>query len=193
MQVSAPYGLRPVAALGAGYMTGGLNDYPVLTNNTALIRTGDPVALVGGSIVAVTATPTPSVPVIGVCQGFLYFDASNMPVEIQYLSPNSITNLGFTNLWCHVADDPALLMYVQGNAAGPYGPANFIGRNAPLTNFVSTGAPQQSLVQLNTGAVAVTNTLAVRIVRVDLPGDTYPDIVVTWNTGVHAYQNATAQ
>jgi hypothetical protein len=188
MNVQAPYGLRTVAMLAGRRQPGALNDYPVLVNNTVLIRIGDPVALAAGGIVAVTATPTPSAPVIGVCDGFFYYDNNNVPVEIQYLSPGSVASLGYKNIVCHVTDDPDALFYVQGNAAGPYGPANFIGRNAPLVNFGSTGAPQNSQISLDVGSVAVTATLAMRIVRVDRPEDTYPDIVVGWTPGVHAYE-----
>lgn len=204
--VASPYGLRPVKLIGGQPYAASTREIKLSTNNSAAIFCGDEIILSSaGNPAAATATPVAGTTagVIGVCVGVRYaLPAASGGAFMwgQYLPANAIT-AGYSNVYIMVADDPDLLMQVQGSAAFgslTNGAAGAIGKNAALGGFsagsTTTGNSGVNLVVGANGAsLAATATLAMRIVGV-VPGtetDTYPEILVKWNQGVHSYLFAT--
>ena len=196
---SAPYGMIQVGVLGAGYNTGGANMYPLTSNNTNAIYAGQPVHFGSGVITAIAATPTTTFSAtntpIGVAHGFRYVDGTTGQLTFaNYLPASAMTGSGHSNVQVFVVDDPRAVFKIQGSAAFA---ATDQGKNCALSNVTATNTlNNQSKMTLNQGTVATTATLAVRIVGLfDAPNnnwtDTYPDILVTWNPGVHQYDMST--
>jgi hypothetical protein len=194
---AAPYGLRHVKMLGGRYNTNSLREIKMTTNSATAIYTGDLVSVVLGQPAAATATPTTTASAntpTGVCVGVRYTDPVNkQELHSQYLPANAI-NLGYTNIFVKMVDDPDALFMVQ--ADGSVG-LSAIGRNAALNNFGGSTTTGVSTVRVS-ATVATTATLAVRIVDLvtngqSAPGDAFTDVIVKFNHGVHAHQNATGQ
>lgn len=195
---SAPYGLIPVKMIGGRAMPHAMIEVPMTTNSATGIFTGDLVNLSGGTATAVTATPTTTAGTatpIGVCVGVRYTDAvSKQEVHSQFFPANGITS-GHTNVFIKVVDDPDCVFQVQADGQVA---ATSRGKNSTLGGF-SAGSTTtgKSGVKLLTAGVATTATLAVKIVGFpESPGfstvnDTYTDVLVVFNPGVHAYRNAT--
>lgn len=199
--VASPYGLRPVAMQGGQAMVHGTREIKLSTNNATAIYVGDVIQLsAAGNPQPLTATPTTATAgVVGVCIGVRYSvpaSSGGMVQHGQYLPANAITNLSYTDVYVLVCDDPDMLFQVQGSAAfgsltnGAHGAR---GKNAALGNFGGSATTGLSTVNVvvgaNGGSLASTNTLAVRIVGV-VPGtesDTFPELIVKFNHGVHSY------
>lgn len=210
--VSSPYGLKPINLIGGQPYAGSFREFKLSTNNSAAIFNGDVIQLTSaGNPQAITATPTAiKIPatsadatagIVGVCVGVRYVTPAQQSQQqyAQYLPVNAITG-GYTDVWIRVVDDPDALFQIQGSAAfgsltnGAYGA---IGKNAALGNFsagsTSTGNSGVNLVVGTNGAsLAATSTLAMRIVDVvaGTTSDTYPELIVKFNVGVHSYQNS---
>jgi hypothetical protein len=209
----SPYGLRPINLIGGQPYAGAIREIKLSTNNSAAIYNGDIVQLTSaGNPQAISATPVAiKIPatsadatagIVGVCVGVRYQNPSAAGGQFfygQYLPANAITN-GYSNVWIRVVDDPDALFIVQAKTAvgsltnGVYGA---IGKNAPLS-FATSGstATGNSGIALDTGTnwgtLASTSTLAMRIVDINsaTAADTYPDLIVKFNVGVHSYQNS---
>ena len=54
--VQAPYGMVQIGILGQGYNTSGFTQYPLGSNNTSAIYTGQPVHFGSGVTTAIAAT-----------------------------------------------------------------------------------------------------------------------------------------
>lgn len=196
---SAPYGLRPVQMLGGRAMPHGIREIKMTANSTAGVFAGDLIGLTAGSGAAAAASPTTTVGAnnpIGVCIGVRYIDpVMKQEHHSQYLPANAINN-GYTEVWIKVADDPQTLFVVQ--ADGSVDRAS-IGKNAALGNFgAGSTATGNSAVNLASASIAVTATLAVRIVDLvesgqSKPGDAFTDVVVMFNPGVHLYTQGTGR
>lgn len=197
---SAPYGLRPVASLSPDYQTGGFREFKMTANSADGIYFGDLVNMVAGEPKRITATPTTTLNAntpVGVFVGCSYIDPVLKQLQFsQFLPPNAI-NSGYTQIVLKIVDDPDALFQVQ--AAASVTKAS-LGLNAPLANLSGGGSFNATLgvsrVQL--GTPATTGTLAVRIVdfvesTTSTAGDAFTDVIVKFNQGVHAYQQATGQ
>jgi len=194
----APYGMIQVGILGQGYNTGGQTMYPLGSNNTNAIYAGQPVAMAAGVLVPITATPTTtygaSTTPIGVACGFRYVDGSTGQLTFaNNLPASAMTAAGHTDVQIYVWDNPRAIFKVQADAAMANTDQNL---NSALTNVTATNSLNgQSQLTVDADA-ATTNSLAVRIYGLwEGPGaawaDSYPDVLVTWNAGVHAYDLAT--
>jgi len=214
--VATPYGLRAVQAIGGRPFSGGtIREYKVSANNAAAIFNGDLVVLssagqpsaVGTSPVAVKIPATAAdatAGIVGVCVGARYVNSEGQPTENHSLPANLVTG-GATEVFVKVMDDPAALFQVKGSAAlGTFnsgtagsGWPGAIGKNAALgfgtAGSTSTGNSGANLVVGTNGAsLAVTSTLAVRIVDIvkGTEADAYPEFIVKLNVGVHSYDNS---
>lgn len=198
---SAPYGLRPVSNVSPSFQTAGFREIRHTVNSANGIYYGDLVNITAGEATRITATPTTTLGTatpVGVCIGVRYVDPAFKQQQFaNFLPPNAIT-AGYTDVWIRVIDDPDALFAIQ--AAGPITRAH-IGLNCALTNLSGAGSfnatTGNSKVQLGT-TPASTNTLAVRIVdfiesTTSTAGDAFTDVIVKFNQGVHAYQQATGQ
>jgi hypothetical protein len=182
---ASPYGLRPYNMVGSRPNSNGFREYAMTTNSATAIYTGDVIQLTAGQPAAMSATPTTSsAGVIGVCVGVTYVDPTLKQVMFaQTLPANAITN-GYTSVKIRVVDDPDALFMLQADGSVT---AASIGRNAPIANFGGSSLNGTSTVRLTSASIATTSTLAVRIVDLVVPGDTYTDCVVKFNFGVHTY------
>ena len=212
---ASPFGLRPTNMLGGTPNHGGaMREFPVKANNTAGIFFGDEVLLdTNGLPSAATATPvaidvkaTPTnatAGVMGVCVGVRYVDANGVQQFAQHLPANA-TTAGFTDIFVTVNDDPRQLYQIQGSAElGTFnsgtdgsGFAGAVGKNAALGNYeaqsTSTGLSGINLVVgSNGGSLAVTETLAMRIVGVvgGTENDNFPEFIVKFNFSVLSSEN----
>lgn len=90
-----------------------------------------------------------------------------------------------------VVDDPDVLFQAQCSAS--------VAQTGLFNNaaqVVTAGNTSYGLSKNAVGSVATTNTLPVRIVDFVIGpfsaiGDTYTDLVCTWNWGMHHYRQAT--
>ncbi len=201
---ATPYGLKPINLIGGQAFNGGASRAIKLSTNEAVaFAVGNVIQLSSaGNPVSIAATPTAGTTagIVGVCVGVSYTDPTlKYSMWSQYLPANAITS-GYTNVFIYVNDDPDQLYQIQGSAAFgtlTNGPAGAIGKNAALGNFGSSATTGLSTVNLvvgaNGGSLANTNTLAMRVVDVvsETALDTYPDLIVKFNQGVHSYTFAT--
>jgi hypothetical protein len=196
--IAGPYGLRPVQLVGGLPFAGATKTYPLTANQTAAYYFGDPVGLVGGNVVPITATPTttagPNSP-IGVFCGCEYEDNLKGFVNAQWLPANAVS-AGLKKIKIKVCHDPSVVMMVQAN--GPV-TADKLGLNAALTG-IGTGSTSNgnSKVALDAASAAVAATLAVRIVGFpdsgySVVGDAFTDVHVIWNAGVHRLSQGLGQ
>lgn len=202
--VASPYGLKPVNLIGGQPYAGATREIKLSTNNTAGLFAGDVIQLTSaGNPQALTATPTAGTTagIVGVMVGARFVNpGTKQPLWSQFVPANAITG-GYTEVYVIVADDPDLVMQVQGSAAFgtlTNGAAGAVGKNAALGNFsagsTSTGNSGVNLtVGANGASLASTATLAVRVVGVvaGTETDTYPELLVKWNQGAHSYYFAT--
>jgi hypothetical protein len=196
---ASPYGLRPVKVLGGGYNTNSIREIKMTVNSASGIFAGDLVSTTAGEPAAAAATPTTTGSAntpTGVCVGVRYVDPTLKQAHHgMYLPANAITN-GYTDVWVKVVDDPDMLFLVQADGAVTRAS---IGLNAALGNFgAGSTATGNSAVNLASASIAVTATLAVRIVDLvdngqSSPGDAKTDCIVMFNAGVHAHRNATGR
>lgn len=201
--VNQPVGLQLTGKRSNDFYQGGLTRYALTTNNTVAIAKGDPVALVGGSIVAVAANPasgtlSANTP-IGVVVGFEYQDPNRGFVCKPLLVANAVSSSLFTAITVLVSDDVIARYVIQANgsvtAAQVGATINMGGFNADSTlfNVSRVYADTATLQQNNTS-----NTKALRIIGIDpqvgnAPGDAFTLIQVCWNSGVHAFTFAGTQ
>lgn len=195
---ATPYGMKPAKKLDSGAFPAAMVELPMTTNSADAIYAGCLIALNGGTANIIQATPTTtrgtSTP-YGVCMGIEYVDLNGQLQFGSYLPANAIT-AGYTKIKIKVIDDPDAIFQIQANGAVT---AASVGLNAALAN-VKTGKGGMvngvSTMVLDQATIAVTATLAVRIVGFatapgSAVGDAYTDVLVKFNQGVHAHTNAT--
>lgn len=192
--VASPYGFKVVGAIGADNNVGNIRELPMTANSANAIFFGSLVNIAGGTAKVVAATPTTTADgntPIGVCVGVRYVDpVLKQELHAMFLPANAITN-GYTNVFIKVVDDPNAMLQIQANATLTN---TAVGLNATVTNPAagSTTTGVSSAV-LTAATVAATATFGLRIIRLLDPGAAFPDVLVKFNQGVHAYQNATGQ
>ena len=198
--VQAPYGMIQVGILGQGHNTSGQTMYPLGSNNTNAIFAGQPVHFAAGVTSAIAATPTTTFSAtntpIGIAAGFRYVDGSTGQLTFSNnLVASAMTASGHSDVQVYVWDNPRAVFKVQADAAMASTDA---GLNSALTNITAVNTldlSKQSKMTVDADA-ATTATLAVRVIGLfDSPNnnwtDTYPDVLVTWNPGVHQYDMST--
>lgn len=197
---ATPFGLKPVNLVGGQSFNGGsIREFYLPSNVAAAYYTGAVMYInTNGVITPRAATPTTTNTVVGVCVGVRYVSPdTKQPLYSQYLPSGAIT-AGYTDVWIRVCDDPDQLYSIQ--AATAYGTRvngarGAIGGNAALTGFsgsTSTGLANTALdTGANWGSVTDTATLAMRVIDIITPTDTYPEVLVKFNQGVHQYYNST--
>jgi hypothetical protein len=198
--VEAPYGMVQVGILGQGYNTSGQTMYPLGSNNTNAIFAGQPVHFAAGVTTAIAATPTTtfssSNTPIGIASGFRYVDGTTGALTFaNNLVASSMTSSGHSDVQVYVWDNPRAVFKVQADAAMASTDA---GLNSALTNITAVNTldlSKQSKMTVDADA-ATTATLAVRVIGLFEAAnnnwtDTYPDVLVTWNPGVHQYDMST--
>ena len=213
---ASPFGLRPTNLIGGQpYNGGSIRQYHVKANNSAAIFNGDLVVLSSAGLpAAVSSTPeanelaatsdngTPGI--VGVMVGAKYVDDNGVQQFRQFLPANA-TTAGFTEIKIMVNDDPRQLYKIQGNnSLGTFnsgtdgsGFAGAIGKNGQLdfstSGSTTTGNSGVSLkIDANGSNLATTETFGMRVIDVveGTENDNFPEFIIKFNVGVHAYDNS---
>lgn len=211
---ATPFGLRPINMIGGAPTNGGaIRQFKLRANVASAFAVGQVIQLAAGGIpTPISATPVaPKIPatsadatagIVGVCVGIRYIDpAQKQQLFGQYIPANAVT-AGYEDVWIYVNDDPNQLYMCQADTLiGTFDtssgdPRAAIGKNVALKTFTvnaSTGVANTVLdTGANWGSIAVTSTLAMRIVDVDsaTEQDAYKNLIVKFNAGLHAYNNS---
>lgn len=195
---ATPFGLKPVNLIGGQSFNGGaIREYLLPSNVAVAYYTGSVIYMnTNGVPTAIAATPTAGTTagILGVCVGVRYTDPTlKYTVFSQYL-PTGAYTAGYRDIYIRVCDDPDQLYSIQAATAvgsKTNGARGAIGQNAALSGFSGSATTGLANTALDTGAnwgsCASTNTLAMRIVDIITPDDTYPEVLVKFNQGVHSY------
>ena len=213
---ASPFGLKPTNMIGgAPYNGGAIRQYHVKANNSAAIFNGDLVVLSSAGLpAAVSSTPEANElaatsdngtsGIVGVMVGAKYVDDNGVQQFRQFLPANA-TTAGFTEIKIMVNDDPRQLYKIQGNnSLGTFnsgtdgsGFAGAIGKNGQLdfstSGSTTTGNSGVSLkIDANGSNLATTETFGMRVIDVveGTENDNFPEFIIKFNVGVHAYDNS---
>jgi hypothetical protein len=186
---AAPYGFKPVGLLSSRPMPHGMRLIRIADSYNTQISTFDAVKCVNTGTVAKdagTATMTP----IGIFMGCSYTDSTLGPIQRAYWPAS--TNAEESGLpYAYVVDDPEVVMQAQGAATVAQADLFLNAAQVVTAGDTSFGHSKNAI-----GSQADTNTLPVRIIDfVEGPtsaiGDTYTDVLIIWNHGMHHYRQAT--
>ena len=192
--VSGPYGLKPVNLIGGQVFAGATRQIPIASAYDTNLLNGDLVKIVSSGTLEKDAGTTTATPV-GVFLGCRYTDP-NLGYELysQYFPANTVAD----DIVAYVADDPDQLYkvaVVSGTTVIAGVGRTVVGNNMSLVqNAGSTQSGNSKVAVLSTSA-ATTNTLPIRVIDVvaetATAADTYVELIVKFNWGMHQYQNAT--
>lgn len=210
--VASPNGLMPMSKLASAPNNDALTSFLMTANNTSAIGIGDLVSFTSGSINPVTGiqtfgTPSSNTPV-GVFQGVSYMDPVLGFVNRGFIPANLINTLAASGaptpiiVTVKVLDDPNQLFKIQGTG--------YIGNSGSLPTLAQALATVGKNIEFKTGTLCTPNTItgqsvmsvdtsviatAAKSLRIvgfatnpgSSPIDPFPDLIVRWNAGVHAY------
>lgn len=189
---TTPFGLQPVNLVGGRVYAGATREYTISSGYGTALRPGDIVTVASGVIAKHTGTTTiPTGGVIGVFLGCSYTDTTFGKMFRTNWAASTVA----ADAVAVVCDDPQAIFraaYVSGTTviSGQTAAAS-IGKNVALVqNTTSTGTSDVAITGL-----ATTNTLPYRVIDVDRDSvnsaGTYTALFITYNMGMHAYQNTT--
>ena len=194
--VSAPYGLKPVNLIGGQVFTGATRQFQIASAYNTSIFNGDLVKIVSAGTIEKDAGTTTATPV-GVFLGCSYVNAQGQTIYQQYFPANTAAPTG-TVITAFVADDPDTLFkvaVVSGTTVVAGVGRTVIGNNMSLVQNAGSSATGDSKVAVLSSSAATTNTLPIRVIDVvpdtATAADTYVELIVKFNWGMHQYQNAT--
>lgn len=200
---ATPYGMVPVNLTGGIPFAGSTRMLPIASNYNTSIFFGDVVKCANTGYIQKdtgTATLTP----IGVFLGCMWLDATYGLTNRQYYPANTVP-ANSQDIIAVVCDDPNTIFRIQGSAGMTQ---TMLFNNAGVVQGAGSTITGDSGVTLDVSSVADTNTLPLRIVGWAgtnqsltrgagigqgclAPGDSYPDVLVRWNFGMHRYEVAT--
>lgn len=192
--IDGPYGLKPISLSGSRPFAGATRQIRIASGLASNIFFGDVVKLVSDGTVTIdtgTVTATP----VGVFVGCTYTSpATNQKLFGQYWPTGTVASDAFA----YVVDDPDTyykIAVVSGTTVITTLGRTVLGSNAALVQNVGLTATGNSRVALLSSSVATTNTLPLRIIDVITDtatgSDSFQELIVRWNFGMHAYANAT--
>lgn len=191
--VDAPYGLKPINLIGGQVFAGATRQIPVASGYNTNILNGDLVKLVASGTVEKDAGTTTATPV-GVFLGCRYTDP-NLGYELysQHYPANTVAS----DIVAYVADDPDQLYkvaVVSGTTVIAGVGRTVVGNNVSLVQNAGSTATGNSKVAVLSTSAATTNTLPIRVIDVvaetATATDTFVELVVKFNFGMHQYQRA---
>lgn len=194
----SPFGLKPVNLIGGQAFNGGtIREYLLPSNVAAAYYTGSVIYMnTNGVPTAITATPVAGTTagILGVMVGVRYTDPTLKYTLFSQTLVSGAYTAGYRDIYIRVCDDPDQLYSIQAATvigSKTNGVRGAIGQNAAVSAFSGsaiTGLADTALLTgANWGSCASTNTLAMRIVDIITPDDTYPEVLVKFNQGVHSY------
>jgi hypothetical protein len=192
--VSGPYGLKPVNLIGGQVFAGATRQIPIASAYGTNLLNGDLVKIVSSGTLEKDAGTTTATPV-GVFLGCRYTDP-NLGYELysQYFPANTVAD----DIVAYVADDPDQLYkvaVVSGTVVIAGVGRTVVGNNMSLVQNAGSTQSGNSKVAVLSSSAATTNTLPIRVIDVVTEtasaADTYVELIVKFNWGMHQYQNAT--
>jgi hypothetical protein len=192
--VSGPYGLKPVNLIGGQVFAGATRQIPIASAYNTNLLNGDLVKIVSSGTLEKDAGTTTATPV-GVFLGCRYTDP-NLGYELysQYFPANTVAS----DIVAYVADDPDQLYkvaVVSGTVVIAGVGRTVVGNNMSLVQNAGSTQSGNSKVAVLSSSAATTNTLPIRVIDVVTEtasaADTYVELIVKFNWGMHQYQNAT--
>lgn len=192
--VDAPYGLKPINLIGGQVFAGATRQIPIASGYATNLLNGDVVKLVSDGTLEKDTGTTTATPV-GVFLGCKYTDP-NLGYELysQYYPANTVAS----DIVAYVADDPDQLFkvaVVSGTTVVAGVGRTVVGNNMSLVQNAGSTTTGNSKVAVLSGSAATTNTLPIRVIDVvpdtATAANTYVELIVKWNWGMHQYQNAT--
>ena len=192
--VDAPYGLKPINLIGGQVFAGATRQIPIASGYATNLLNSDVVKLASDGTLEKDAGTTTATPV-GVFLGCRYTDP-NLGYELysQYYPANTVAS----DIVAYVADDPDQLFkvaVVSGTTVIAGVGRTVVGNNVALVQNAGSTATGNSKVAVLSSSAATTNTLPIRVIDVvpdtKTGADTYVELIVKWNWGMHQYQNAT--
>ena len=198
--VSKPYGFRPINLIGGQGFAGATRKMRIASGYDTSIGFGDLLIRVNDGTVARSAATTakPTGGFAGVFLGCEFVNSSTGQVQFQqnFVADTTVTS-GF--ITAYVCDDPDTLFQVtvvSGTTVITGVQFTSVGNNAEIVNNTGITAAGNSQVAL-LETTATTDTFPIRIVDV-VPDTAYvsggntlfPEVIVKFNFGMHAYDTA---
>ena len=192
--VSGPYGLKPVNLIGGQVFAGATRQIPIASAYDTNLLNGDLVKIVSSGTLEKDAGTTTATPV-GVFLGCRYTDPSlGYELYSQYFPANTLAS----DIVAYVADDPDQLYkvaVVSGTTVIAGVGRTVVGNNMSLVQNAGSTQSGNSKVAVLSSSAATTNSLPIRVIDVVTEtasaADTYVELIVKFNWGMHQYQNAT--
>ena len=198
--IEKPYGFKPINLIGGQVFAGSTRKMRIASAYATSIGYGDLLVRVNDGTVARSAATTakPTGGFAGVFLGCEFINPSTGQVQYQqnFVGGTTVTT-GF--ITAYVCDDPDALFQVavvSGTTVVTGVQYTSVGENATIVNNTTITAAGNSQIALN-ATTATTDTLTVRIVDV-VPDTAYvsggntlfPEVIVKFNFGMHAYDTA---
>jgi hypothetical protein len=198
--IDKPYGFKPINLIGGQVFAGSTRKMRIASAYATSIGYGDLLVRANTGTVersaATTAKPTGGF--AGVFLGCEFINPSTGQLQFQqnFVGGTTVTT-GF--ITAYVCDDPDALFQVavvSGTTVVTGVQYTSVGENATIVNNTAITAAGNSQVALN-ATTATTDTLTIRIVDV-VPDTAYvsggntffPEVIVKFNFGMHAYDTA---
>ena len=198
--ISKPYGFKPINLIGGQVFAGATRKMRIASAYATSIGFGDLLVRVDDGTVARSAATTvkPTGGFAGVFLGCEFINPTTGQLQFQqnFVGGTTVTS-GF--ITAYVCDDPDALFQVavvSGTTVVTGVQYTSVGENATIVNNTAITASGNSQVAL-LDSTATTDTLPIRIV--DVVPDTayvssgntlYPEVIVKFNFGMHAYDTA---
>jgi hypothetical protein len=198
--IEKPYGFKPINLIGGQVFAGSTRKMRIASAYATSIGYGDLLVRVDDGTVARSAATTakPTGGFAGVFLGCEFINPSTGQVQYQqnFVGGTTVTS-GF--ITAYVCDDPDALFQVavvSGTTVVTGVQFTAVGNNATIVNNTAITAAGNSQIAL-LDSTATTDTLTIRIV--DVVPDTayisggntlYPEVIVKFNFGMHAYNTA---
>jgi hypothetical protein len=198
--IDKPYGFKPINLIGGQVFAGATRKMRIASAYATSIGYGDLLVRVNDGTVARSAATTakPTGGFAGVFLGCEFINPSTGQLQFQqnFVGGTTVTT-GF--ITAYVCDDPDALFQVavvSGTTVVTGVQFTAVGNNATIVNNTAiTNAGNSQIALLD--STATTDTLTIRIV--DVVPDTafvsggntfYPEVIVKFNFGMHAYYTA---
>ena len=198
--ISKPYGFKPINLIGGQVFAGATRKMRIASGYATSIGYGDLLIRVDDGTVARSAATTakPTGGFAGVFLGCEFINPSTGQLQFQqsFVGGTTVTTGYIT---AYVCDDPDALFQVavvSGTTVVTGVQFTAVGENATIVNNTAITAAGNSQIAV-LDSTATTDTLTIRIV--DVVPDTayvsggntlYPEVIVKFNFGMHAYETA---
>jgi hypothetical protein len=198
--ISKPYGFKPINLIGGQVFAGATRKMQIASGYATAIGYGDLLIRVNDGTVARSAATTakPTGGFAGVFLGCEYINPTTGQLQFQQNYPASTTVTSGV-ITAYVCEDPDALFQVavvSGTTVVTGVQFTSVGNNTTIVNNTGITASGNSQIAL-LDSTATTDTLPIRIV--DVVPDTayvsggntlYPEVIVKFNFGMHAYDTA---